>query len=252
MKFIFLFIFSFSSNLLAYTPGKWSYKDQFTLYKGAKGPSKEIIRNGEGIVTYVAEYEYDEDGRLVQETYSDKEGKSDGRTRFVYKDGLLVAEESYGANDVLVEKKEFFYKTQYLKKLTTRSGDGSILIQYNLTTDKDGSVISGEGKSAEANDIEAFKFSIDPKRPNVQIQTLLDDKKKALGEVHFKFDAKGNLVEREFFQGEARRVHKLKYRSDGLLESFSFHVKQGESWVVDKTHTLFYESGAKSKVTKKD
>ncbi len=252
MKTLILFLSLLSLPAFAFTPGKWSYKDQYTQPKSVKGPSKEIIRNGEGIVVYVAEYFYDEEGRLIQESYSDKEGKSDGRTVFQYKDNLLVAEESYGINDLLVEKKEFFYKNNSLKKLTTRDGEGKIQIQYSLTTNKDGAIIAGEGKNSESNDLESFKFVLDPKRPNVQIQTLLDDKKKTLGEIHFKYDSKGNLVEREFFQGEVHRIHKLKYKSDGTLESFSFHVKQGESWVIEKTHTLLYEDTYKNKLSKKD
>jgi antitoxin component YwqK of YwqJK toxin-antitoxin module len=252
MKSIFVFILFLTFPLLAYTPGKWSYKDQFTLYKGSKGPSKEIIRNGEGTVTYVAEYSYDEAGHLIQESYSDKEGKADGKTIFQYKDGLLIAEESYGPNDSLIEKKEFYYKNNFLKRLTTKNGEGKIQIQYTLSADKDGSIVAGEGKNSESNDMESFKFVIDPKRPNVQIQTLLDDKKKTLGEIHFKYDAKGNLMEREFFQGDVHRVHKLKYKADGSLESFTFHVKQGDTWVIEKTHTLVYDEATKNKITKKD
>lgn len=252
MRFIILFIFFLSLPLLSYTPGKWSYKDQFILSKSTKGPSKEIIRNGEGLVIYVAEYRYSEDGHLLQESYSDKEGKSDGKTIFLYKDGLIISEESYGANDSLVEKKEFFYKNNILKKMVAKNGEGNIQIQYTLSAEKNGAVIAGEGKNSESNDVESFKFMIDPKRPNVQIQTLLDDKKKTLGEIHFKYDAKGNLVEREFFQGEVHRINKLKYKTDGSLESFTFHVKRGDTWVLEKTHTLVYEDSNRSKVTKKD
>jgi antitoxin component YwqK of YwqJK toxin-antitoxin module len=252
MKSIFTLILFLTFPLLAYTPGKWSYKDQFTLYQGHKGPSKEIIRNGEGVVTYVAEYTYNEEGRLVQEIYSDKEGKADGKTSFQYKDGVLVSEESFGSDERPTERKEFYFKNNILKKLVTRDGDGKILIQYNLTVDKDGSVIAGEGKNSESNDLESFKFLHDTKRPNVQIQYLLDDKKKTLGEIHFKYDTKGNLIEREFFQGEVHRVHKLKYKNDGSLESFSFHMKQGDTWVIEKTHTLLYEDPNKNKLSKKD
>lgn len=252
MKTIFLFLITLTLPLLSYTPGKWSYKDHYTLNKSTKGPSKEIIRNAEGAVVYVAEYTYDDEGHLIEESYSDKEGKSDGRTVFSYKDNLIISEESYGINGALVEKKEYYYKNNSLKRLITKDGDGKIQIQYNLTTTKDGAIVAGEGKNSESNDIESFKFVQDPKRPTVQIQILLDDKKKTLGEIHFKYDTKGKLLEREFFQGEFHRVHKLKYRSDGVLESFSFHVKLGETWLLEKTHTLVYEEIKKNSLSKKD
>ena len=252
MRFIFIFILFVSLPLLSYTPGKWSYKDQLILYKVEKGPSKEIIRNTEGTVIYVSEFTYDENGHLLQETYTNKEGKPDGKTIYVYKDGMVIAEEVYGPQNNLVEKKEFFYKVNLLKRLVTKDETGKVQIQYNLTVDKDGSVIAGEGKNAESNDLESFKFSIDSKRPNVQIQSLLDDKKRSLGEIHFKYDAKGHLAEREFFQGETKRVHKLKYKTDGSLESFTFHVKQGDTWMIDRTHTLIYDETLKNKVSKKD
>ncbi|BDA80675.1 hypothetical protein LPTSP3_g36050 [Leptospira kobayashii] len=236
----------------AFTPGKWSHKDQFVFFKGKKGPSKEIVRNSEGQVIYVAEYVYDEDGHLVQETYSDKEGKSDGKTIFRYTEGLVTSEEVYGQNNTLVERKDFVYKGKILKRLVVKNFEGKNLISYTLETDKDGMLVSGEGKNSESKDVESFRIIPDPKKLNVQIQFLLDDKKIKLGEIHFKYDAKGNLVEREFFQAEVHRVNKLKYKTDGSLESFSFHVKQGDNWVLEKTHFLLYDENSKSKVSKQD
>ncbi|WP_411824243.1 hypothetical protein [Leptospira sp. 'Mane'] len=250
LAFIAFAIFTLPS--FAFTPGKWSHKDQFIFFKGKKGPSKEIVRNAEGQVIYVADYIYDEDGHLIQETYSDKEGKSDGKTIFRYVDGAVTSEEIYGPNNSLVEKKEFVYRGKILKKLIVKNLEGKNLISYSLETDKDGMLVSGEGKSSESKDMESFRIVTDPKRPNVQIQYLLDDKKIKHGEIHFKYDGKGNLAEREFFQSEFHRVNKLKYKADGSLESFSFHVKQGDNWVLEKTHFLVYDENAKSKVSKQE
>lgn len=235
----FLIILSFP--ILGYTPGKWSHKDAYLFKKIKKVPSKEIVRNGEGQVVYVAEYEYNSDGKLITETYSDKEGKGDGKTSFRYTDGLLSSEEVYDNGGHLVERKDFQFKGRSLKKMNVKDGEGRLLIVYSIESDGEGNVFAAEGKNLETKDNESFRFQIDPKHPNVQIQYLTDDKKKGLGEIHFKFDAKGNLVEREFFQGETRRVHKLKYKADGSLETHSFHVKQGDNWILEKTHVLVYE-----------
>ncbi|TGN20317.1 hypothetical protein [Leptospira idonii] len=252
MKRFLVFTLILSFPVFGFTPGKWSYKDQFVLHKGKKGPSKEIVRNSEGTVIYVAEYLYDDDGHLVQEKYSDKEGNSDGKTIFKYVDGLITSEEVYGQNDVLLEKKDFAYKGRNLKKVVVKDATGKVQIQYSLETDKDGNIVAGEGKNSEFNDIDSFKFIQDPKRPNVQIQLLLDDKKKKQGEIHYKYDSKGSLVEREFFQGEFHRVNKFKYRADGSLESYSFHVKQGDSWMIEKTHFLVYDESPRGRVSKID
>ncbi|GBF51338.1 hypothetical protein LPTSP4_28700 [Leptospira ryugenii] len=250
MRIIFLFIFLLASSLFAYTPGKWSYKDQLIFSKQTKSPQKEIIRNAEGTVVFVTDFIYDDEGRLVEERYSKGEGIKEGRTVYRYRNGLVIGEEVYSSDDTLVERKEFLYKGKFIQKIITKDESGKVLIHYTLTVDKEGSVIAGEGVNADTNDLESFRFSLDPKRPNVQIQTMFSDKKKALGEVVFKYDTKGQLVEREFSQGETKRVHKLKYKQDGLLESYTFHVKQSDQWVLEKTHTLIYEDKFKNKVSK--
>lgn len=251
IRFLIFFLCSFFV-VWGYTPGKWSHKDVYIFQKNKKGPSKEIVRNNEGTVIYVAEYQYNEDGRLELETYSDKEGKADGKTIYRYTEGRISSEDVYDDKGNLNSQKSFQYKGNLLKKVTIKLPEDKTSVTYTLETDNEGNVIAGESRSNESKDIDLFRFSLDPKRPNVQIQKFLDEKNKTLGEIHFKYDAKGQLVEREFFQGENKRVHKLKYRPDGLLDSHSFHVKQGDSWILEKTHVLVYEEQNKSKLSKKD
>ncbi|MDF3820925.1 hypothetical protein P3G55_13495 [Leptospira sp. 96542] len=252
MNRILVFFTLLSLPLLGYSPGKWSHKDTYLFKKHKTGPNKEIVRNSEGQVVYVAEYEYNEDGKMTQEIYSDKEGKGDGKTIFRYTDGILSSEEIYDQTGTLIEKKTFQYKGNVLRKMVVKSSSGHEEITYTLQTDTDGNVISGEGRAPGSKEIEAFKFTQDPKKTNIQIQNLLDDKGRSLGEVRFKYDGKGNLVEREFLQGSVHRIHKLKYRSDGNLESHSFHVKQGENWLLEKTHVLVYSEENKGKVSKRE
>lgn len=249
---IIIFSILFSIPLLGYTPGKWSHKDAYIFQKNPNGPIKEIVRNSEGQVIYVAEYKYTEDGKLELETYVDKEGKADGKTIFRYTDGKISSEEVYNERGDLIEKKSFLYKGPHVKKVTIKTEDDRSVTTFNLETDTEGNIIAGESKNPATKDTDSFRFYLDPKKPNVQIQKMTDDKKKTLGEIAFKYNAKGQLVEREFLQGEFKRIHKLKYRTDGQLESHSFHVKQGDNWILEKTHVLVYEETNKSKVSKKD
>ncbi|MCZ8341619.1 MAG: hypothetical protein O9301_01185 [Leptospira sp.] len=251
IRFLIFFLCSVFA-VWGYTPGKWSHKDIYIFQKNKKGPSKEIVRNNEGTVIYVAEYQYNEEGKLEIETYSDKEGKGDGKTIYRYTESRISSEDVYDEQGTLITQKGFLYKGSTLKKVTIKSLEDKATVTYNLETNNEGNVIAGDSRSNESKDVDSFRFSLDPKRPNVQIQKFLDEKNKTLGEILFKYDAKGQLVEREFLQGENKRVHKLKYRPDGLLDSHSFHVKQGESWILEKTHVLVYEDQNKSKLSKKD
>lgn len=248
----FLSFLIISIPLMGFTPGKWSHKDKILFQPGNFGPSKEIVRNAEGQVIYVATYEYDDNGRLLSETYQDKEGHADGRTVFRYTEGLLSLEEVYDQTAILTERKEFHYRGKFLKKIITKDATGRVLISYNIETDPFGYVIAGEGKTNDTKDVENFRFHLDPNRSNVQIQKVTDGKQKNLGEIYFTFDSKGNLIEREFRQGNQLKIHKLRYRTDGRLDSFSFHVKQGDNWILEKTHILVYDEKGNDRLSKRN
>lgn len=168
-------------------------------------------------MVYVAEYEYNSDGKLISETYSDKEGKGDGKTTFRYTDGLVSSEEVYDNGGHLVERKDFQFKGRALKKMNIKDGEGRLLIVYSIESDGEGNVFAAEGKNLETKDNESFRFQMDPKRPNVQIQYLTDDKKRDSG----RFTS--NLIRKEI----SSKGNSFKVRTDVCINS---NTKQMEVW----------------------
>ncbi len=246
MKFVF-FSFFFSActslSLFAFTPGKWSYTDQFLFFKGRQGPTKEIVTSSDGKLIYSAVYSYNSDGKLISESYFNSAGKTDGNRTFEYnRSNQLLLERSFDAEGNLFEKKEFIYIGTQLKKIAVKDPEGKSLIHYSINMNKEGSLIGSEGKNFITGDVESFRIEIDPKNPLTQIQILNDDKKKKVGEIILRFDQQKRLLEREFIQGELQRLSKMEYDANGLLVSYTFHVKQAENWVLEKTHTLQYEA----------
>lgn len=241
LRFSILCFFISSFSILPFTPGKWSYTDQFLFQKSKQGPSKEIVKNTEGKVVFTANYEYDSDGRLKTEIYFLGDGSPDGKREFDYKNGQIFQERGYDSNGVLFEKKEFYFKNGLLKKLHVSDAEAKPIITYSLDTSKEGLVTFCEGKNYLTGDIESFRVEADPKNPNGLVQTLNDDKRRKVGEILLRFDSKKLLLEREFFQGDIQRKSKMEYDNEGKLIQYTFHVKQGETWILEKAHQLVYK-----------
>lgn len=231
-----------TGNLFPLTPGKWSHMDRYVLGYEKNGPVKEIVRNTEGKVTYIAEYDYDSEGKLVKEKYSDKDGKSDGETIFIYEKNKVVAEELYNSEKVLKEKRKYKYNSNGgLAEIDLYSGEGKLLVKSIIHSFSNGLVTEAETVWAENKETESFAIKKDEKLPNVYNQSIFDDNKKLTAEVKYTYDKNGKLQQRENLQGNQIRLNKLSYNGLGKLDSFSFHVKQGEKWNLLKTHHLIYK-----------
>ena len=98
-------LFIFSHQLYAYTPGKWSHIDKYILGLSKNGPYKEIVKNPKGEIIFTAEYEYDKDGFLIKEKYTDNNNQSNGETQYTYEKGRLTKEELFTSKQELQEKK---------------------------------------------------------------------------------------------------------------------------------------------------
>lgn len=230
------------NNLFAFTPGKWSHMDRYVLGFEKNGPIKEIVRNTEGKVTYTAEYEYDSEGKLVKEKYSDKDGKSDGETIFIYEKNKVTVEELYNSEKALKERKKYKYNSNGdLNEIELYSGEGKLLVKSKIHSLSNGLVTEAETVWADNKETESFAIKKDDKVQNVFNQSIFDDKKKLTAEVKYTYDKNGKLQQRENFQGNQLRLNKLTYNNIGKLDNFSFHVKQGDKWSLLKTHYLLYK-----------
>lgn len=243
MKSYFVLAFLFLLNpLFSFTPGKWSHMDKYILGLEKNGPIKEIVRNTEGKVTYTAEYEYDVEGKLVKETYSDKDGKSDGETLFFYEKTKVASEELYNSDKILKEKKKYKYNMAgNLIEIELYSGDGKLQIKSKIHSVNNGLITEAETIWVDNKETESFAIKKDDKIQNVYNQEIFNDKKKLTAEVKYTYDKNGKLQQRENFQGNQLRLNRLTYNNIGKLENFSFHVKQGDKWNLLKTHYLLYK-----------
>ena len=242
MKRFLLTVMILPGMLLAFTPGKWSHLDQYTMGGKKWGPSKEVVKNKSGEVIYTAKYEYDAEGRLTGEFYFDKNNKPDGKTVFAYKDNKLVSETLYDWNDIVKEKKVFEYNGSALSKIVLYDGNKEVELVCVVGEMKNGIVSHGETKWKVSDDTEKFQVSPDKKNKNVLVQVILDKQENKVGEVRYYFDSAGNLEKRENEQQGQKRLNKLSYSKSGQLENYSFHVKQGNGWDLVKTHHLIYEN----------
>ncbi len=242
MKSLLIFLLLLTFNLSAYTPGKWSYLDRYSLGAEKSGPVGETVKNRTGQVVYSALYEYDPDGKLSKEKFLNMKNEPDGEIVYTYENGKLKVEELFAPDKSSQEKKLFLYtQSGTLKEITVVLGNGKGLLRHRIYSMNDSFVMECETKWEEEGGMESFSTKKDILEENILNQEIFDEKKKSIGFIKYYFDKKGRLEKRENIQGSSKRMQVLTYDEAGRLISFSFHVKQDENWVLLKTHYLTYK-----------
>lgn len=240
MKYLFLLLLCFASSLFAINPGKWSYLDKFVIGDEKFGPSGETVANAEGKVVYSAKYEYNTEGKLVKETYTNEAGEFDGELNYIYENGRVISEELLDKEKELKEKKTYSYLlNSILKEINISRGEGKDYIKCKvLAMDKD-LITNAETTRLEEKITEHFIIKKDSKDPNNFSQEVYEEKKKLISSIKF-FFSEGKLMKRESVQGNLKRMQTFEYDEKGRLIRFTFHVKQNEDWIPVKTHTYTY------------
>lgn len=185
----------------------------------------------------VADFRF-ENGRLVEEVFT-AGGKPEGKTSYTYdSEGRLTQETTRNAQGKPSESKEFTYgKSKKLSKIKIFDESG-ILTQETSVSTMDGEfIVSGEILWLESKDRELITTK---SKPDSRVVSILDEKQKPIAKVEFKLDKQGRVVERNFTQGESQKRNQFEYDGQGRLIGFSFHVKQGGQWVLEKRHVLSY------------
>ena len=242
MKSRILFLFILTSALSAYTPGKWSYLDRFTVGLEKSGPISETVKGRTGLTVYSATYEYNPDGKLAKERFVNGKGESDGEIIYTYENGKLKIEELFAPDKSVQEKKTFLYtQSGALKEINVVLGNSKGLLRHRIFSINEAFVMECETKWDEEGSQESFFTKKDVLDETVLNQEIFDEKKKSIGFIKYYFDKRGRLEKRENIQGSSKRMQVLTYDEAGRLISFSFHVKQDENWVLLKTHYLSYQ-----------
>lgn len=238
MSAISFIILSSNSNLFAVTPGKWTFKDSILLYPKENKffPKKEIVYSPKGKILLTNQLVY-KDGFLVEENFS-SDGKPEGKTTYEYdKSGRLTKETTTNSQGKVTDSRDYVYKKNHLFKIRIFSESGKLYMDSVIHKWSGDTINSGEITWMETKDKEKISTI---EKPYLKTMSILDENKKPIASVDFKYNAKGDLVERIFRQGNSTRKNALVYDKKGRLVEFSFHVKQNGTWVLEKTHKLSY------------
>ncbi len=242
MRFLILFLIGFFSNF-AYTPGKWSVFDKYSLGSEKNGPTAETVKNKSDQVLYSATYEYDSNGKLSSEKYTNSKGEPDGNTKYTYENNKLIKEELFSAAGDLVESKNFYYNLKdTLKEVKINLVSSGKTIRYRIFSMNKDFTNECETRWEDENTVESFSTKKDILEENVWIQEVFDERKKQIGEIKFFYDKDKRLLKRENSQASQKRLQTFAYGENGKLISFAFHVKQDENWLLIKTHYLSYNA----------
>jgi antitoxin component YwqK of YwqJK toxin-antitoxin module len=216
--------------------------DRFLFSSVENGPYQEKVIFQDNIKS-IAEYIYSPDGKLIQCIYRDDKQSYEGEVKYSYKNGRLVLEEVFGPTKSLLEKKEFKYNAQdQLTDVFIYDETNSLAVSWKLSGVQDGLPKSAEGKYRDAKvEREIFKVENYAQIPNSKVQNLFDDKSNIMGQIFYRYDPEGKLLEREYQQGNTFRLQTFEYDKDKALVSVVFHVKQGETWRKVKEHKLLYK-----------
>jgi hypothetical protein len=231
-----------SISIYGYNPGKWNHMDRFLFSPIENGPYQEKVLI-QGNVISIADYIYSPEGRLTQCIYRDEKQSYEGEVKYTYKNGKLVLEEVYGPTKSVLERKEFKYNSQdLLTDVLIFDETNSLSVSWKLNGVQEGLPKSAEGKYKDAKvEREIFKIENFAQVPNSKVQNLFDDKSNIMGQIFYRYDSDGRLIEREFQQGNVFRLQTFEYDKDKSLVSVVFHVKQAETWKKVKEHKLLYK-----------
>ncbi|TGL62916.1 hypothetical protein [Leptospira sarikeiensis] len=238
----FSFILLYITPAYSFTPGKWSHTDRIVLGLEKGGPTQELVKDSKGNVIYTAKYEYDPSGKLIRENYIGKDGKPDGFTKFIYTDGKISKEELYNKDGVNLEAKVFGYnKSGVLSSIELLDQNGkNILTCTILSWGENGLIREAQTEWADTKITERFAIVKDPNKPGLFQQNIYNEDKQQAASTVLTFDSNGKLLSRMNVQGTIERMNRLIWDKDNRLQQFTFLVKQGDKWAVEKTHELVY------------
>lgn len=240
--FFSLVFISFISPIYSFTPGKWSHTDRIVLGFEKGGPSQELVKDSKGNLIYTAKYEYDPSGKLIKENYIGQDGKPDGFTKFIYKDGKILKEELYNKDGVNLESKNFGYnKSGVLSSIELIDKEGkNILTCTIISWGENGLVKEAQTEWTDAKLTERFSIVKDPNKPGLFQQNIYNEDKQQAASTVLTFDSNGKLLSRMNVQGTIERMNRLIWDKENRLQQFTYLIKQGDKWAVEKTHELVY------------
>lgn len=223
------------------SPGKWSVLDRYVLGLEKNGPKEEKVKDVKGNLIYSAKYEYDENGRLIKETYFKANGEQDGETIYTYELNRVVSEELFsklGAH----EKKVFKYSPNGdLKEILAYDAQGKEIMRCKVTGLWKELISDGEIKWLSLKESETFSLKKSSENPKLYIQEVYNEKRELVTTVRFFLNEKNEIIKRENIQANSKRMSEIQYNETGKIIGFSFYIFKDGDWKLQKTHELIYE-----------
>jgi hypothetical protein len=217
--------------------------DRYTLGNEKNGPSSEVVKNKNGQILYTAKYEYDANGKLLKEVFTNSKNEADGEVKYIYDKNLLITEELFANNGELLETKTFNYTSSgKLRDITVKKNADKATIRYRIYGMNKEMITECESKWEEENYSESFSTRKDATKENLFIQEIFDEKKKQIGVIKIYLDKNNQIEKRENIQFNQTRMQTITYDEKLKVLSFSFFVKQEENWQLMKTHYFIYDT----------
>lgn len=235
-----LVLFLNGMNLYSVSPGKWSPIDKYIFGFEKNGPKEEKVYDAKGKLIYSAKYEYDENDKLIKETYFRENGAKDGETVYTYELNRVITEELF-SNSGTQEKKVFKYSLNGdLKEILLYDTQGKEIMKCKVISFWNDLISDGEIKWLQLKESETFSLKKSSENPKIYLQEVYNEKKELVSTIRYFLNEKNWIVKRENIQPNSKRMSEIQYDENGKVIGFSFFNFQDGDWKLQKKHELIY------------
>ncbi len=230
-------LFTQTTIVSAFTPGKWNPMDHYILRGQAGGPRAVLVHDPDGKILQTAEFQYDANGRLLREVYINSSGQGDGHTLYEYQGDRVTGEKLYNSKSELVERKVYLYTGGRLSAIQVMDNKDQEILQVDYTSK--GELIQVAEEKREKNlDRILFVYRAD----KLDALEVKDEAGNVFSRTKFEYGQAGELTRRERFQGGRRYLCKYVYGANGKIAGYeysNFNPEQNR-WELEKRLTFRY------------
>ncbi len=241
---LFLILFFSPAALLAlakepfdpfsYEPGITNPLSPYLMQDGLKGPLMLIAMDEKGKVLETSRIRYNENGRIVSESFYNQKNTFTGEIRYTYKDGLPVKEEYFDAAGKAFSAKTRQYFKGRVSRIDVHKGDELQFVRsYAYTRDK----IAVRETIDKSSDV--FHIFLDDRGRPIKME-LADEQRKPLQQITYSYDKDGRLKERTKILPDSAYLCRYDYDENGRLYQYTYFDKKGKEWIKTRTIRLIY------------
>lgn len=230
-----IFFLAALGPLHAYQPGRFSPLDEAVL-RGGGGPKSLEARDAAGKLIESARFEYDQKGRLVWEHYTGADGSATGSTEYIREGDRLKEEIRRDARKKVLYRTLFFNEGSQITRMDVHDAAGALELRRTYSY-QSALLLGGEETVGQTKD--RFRTAYDQKG-NLTALTFLQQDGKPYGEIAYRYNASGQLVERERTQPDRRELCRYEH-SGGRIVKYSYFGRSGDQWILQKTLVLHFE-----------